>query len=238
MRVYIEPPGATLGVFEEEGAALKSAEDYNPFWRGELPSTGDYVIEVMHSELAIGPWDRPLLLSILINPPGEARQWLEYGDPARGYKLSYSDYFALGRTPDPLQEFKTEAALTLIFTGTEYFQGTNLADVHFVVGTSDDSDLLASCASPSHPNRETPAGQIEVDGVPFQRSETGGVAAGNHYEFIFHRGASSDTCYEFLYYLHSFSVGAYPAGEVEEFDREGVLKHLGLVLDSVRFIEE
>jgi len=70
MRVYVEPGGAVLRIYGEAGTELKSQDNSDPFWRGELPSTQDYFIEVIHSASAIGPWDRPLRISVLINPPG------------------------------------------------------------------------------------------------------------------------------------------------------------------------
>ncbi|MFV2045508.1 MAG: hypothetical protein ACC700_20030, partial [Anaerolineales bacterium] len=154
MRVYVEPEGAVLRIYGEAGTELKSQDDFDPFWRGELPSTQDYFIEVIHSASAIGPWDRPLQISVLINPRGQAIQWVDYRDEDNGFELRFSDYFAVGTPPPDIPPMRGEPMLSLRFTGSEYFQETNLGDVYFVVGKSEEAEILSNCTSPAYADRE------------------------------------------------------------------------------------
>ncbi len=238
MRVYVEPEGAILRIYGESGTELKSQDDLDPFWRGELPATQDYFIEVAHSAEAIGPWDRPLLLSITINPLGQELQWIDYRDGLNGFALRYSDYFATGEPPPEIPPMKGEPVFSLRFTGSEYFQKTNLGDVYFILAVSEDAEILSNCTAPAVPQAEQPLDPIEVDGVPFQRAELGDVAAGNLYDLRVHRALHAGACYEIVFFIHSSSIGAYPVEfGIVEFDLQGILDHLGSVLNTVQFIE-
>jgi hypothetical protein len=153
MRVYVEPGGAVLRIYGEAGTKLKSQDDFDSFWRGEPPSTQDYFIEVIHSASAIGPWDRPLRISVLINPCGQAIQWVDYRDEDNGFELRYSDYFAVG-TPPVIPPMRGEPVLSLRFTGSEYFQETSLGNVYFVVGKREEAEMVSNCTSPAYAHRE------------------------------------------------------------------------------------
>ena len=71
-----------------------------------------------------------------------------------GFELRYSDYFAVGTPPPVIPPIRGEPVLSLRFTGSEYFQETNLGDVHFVMGKSEEAEILSNCTSPAYPDRE------------------------------------------------------------------------------------
>ncbi len=75
-------------------------------------------------------------------------------DEDNGSELRYSDYFTVGTPPPVISPMRGEPVLSLRFTGSEYFQETNLGDVYFVVGKSEHAEILSNCTSPAYPDRE------------------------------------------------------------------------------------
>ncbi len=235
MRVYLEPYGIELRIHGADGALLDDVERYDPYWRGALPSSQDYVFELVHSPPEQVPTAISYQLSIVIVPPGQSTLPIEYGDLANGFRLTYSDYFVEGPPPGIYDLSGESVLLSLIFAGTEFFRSTNLAEVSLVVSAH---NLVPgeACAFPAIGGPEISADSVEVGGMTYLRRHTGGIAAGNYYELISHSTGHGDRCFSVTFYIHSTSLGANPPGVVE-FDRAGIEQHLTGVLASFRFID-
>lgn len=76
MRVTISPSWIHLRIVGQDGTVLES-QDYHRFnfWRGKLPATQDYLIELERKSAAE---NEDFLLSVLINPVGQATQWFTF----------------------------------------------------------------------------------------------------------------------------------------------------------------
>jgi hypothetical protein len=235
MRVYAEPLGAELAITGEDGTVLHAADDPHPFWRGQLPSTQNYQIDVTHSSTAIGPWDAPLRLEVVIVPAGKTTEQLAYADEANGFSLSYSDYFAEGQWPPVFDTTGENPVLGLIFTGSEYFHNTNLNEAALVVSaraaTSDEQD----CSLPTAPGGVVSTDHVTVNDVTFSRVEYQDAGAGNFYDVVVHTVRHGPNCYAISFYFHSGNIANYPPG-ISEFDHQAVLNLMRDVLSSFRFL--
>lgn len=235
MRVYLEPFGIELHIHGADGTPLDDVERYDPYWRGALPSSQDYVFDLVHSPPVQVPTAIPYRLSIVIVPPGQATLAIEYNDPANGFALTYSDYFAIGQPPPVYDLSDEQVPLSLVFAGTDYFRNTNLAEVSLIVS----AHILAAGADCSFPMLDGPVvstDTIQRSGITYQRRHTAGIAAGNYYELISHSTADGDRCFSITFYIHSTSLGANPPGVIE-FDRDGMMQHLEGLLSSFHFID-
>lgn len=199
-----------------------------PFWRGGLPAGGDYYVTV--EAAGTGSYT----LRVAINPPGQARQFFEYRDPARGTSLRYSDEFAPLDFAPP-GEYRGQPVLTLALIAGEFLTPvTNLGEAYLLYNVTDGPAAVASCSETPSP-QESPLEPAAYAGYEFTRSEVIGAGAGNRYHLISHRTAIGEACYEFVFYLHSGNIGNYPPGTVREYDHEALIAKFEAVLDTFRF---
>jgi len=237
MRVYVAPYGFSVGILGEDGTVLKT-QNHNPqFWRGELPATQEYFIDVTPV------WESPVegkygfTLSVLINPRGKAIQWWTYRDEEQGFELKYSDYFVPSSPPRFGHLMKGNVVLSLTFVGSEYFENTNLAEVYFIVGSSKDTEIVSSCLTPKY-SYERVIGEEVVNSITFHKGAYGEGAAGNFYLEDIYRTLHKDTCYEVVFHTHCWGLGGYdPGSGIKRFDKEAVLHKLREVLLTFRFVE-
>ena len=226
MQVVVDPGPGSLRIYGEDGTDFGHPDgEFAFFWRGELPSTQDYFIDVMEG---------PLRLSVLIVPPGPSSLWQVYRDEANGFELSYSDYFAVVNPPYLYEK----SELTLTFAGSEYFLNTNLHSVLLIVDKLEQGQADAGCPSINHPPLVQPVDHIEIHGVTFERAVQENGGAGNVYDDFIHQTLHDNDCYQINFAIHSHRFDNYdPSLQVVEFDHEGVLEHLQGVLDTFRFID-
>jgi hypothetical protein len=232
MRVVVrsEVGNPVLEITDPDGNALTGIDPEWPFWRGFLPASGDYRLQVIPD---ISPID--FELSVLIVPPGEKSWWTAYRDEMNGFVLEYSDYFGVGRTYKIDGRLETTDVLTLVFVGSEYFETTNLREADLVVNVSQNPEIVGRCLEPA-PYEEA-LGKLILDGVPFLGIRYGDAGAGSFYEVQIYRAVHEGTCYEILFFIHSFDTGVYgPDTKVQEYDHAGALAHLREVLLTFRFI--
>ena len=197
------------------------------FWRGALPSTQEYLIEV--GPPASGVYS----MRLAINPPGTVSQMFAYPDPQGRYSLSAADDFAPAYFRGA-EVYKFPPDLTLQYIDTQQYISTNLLEVYFLVGVSDDPGQVSNCTQPlSFGGPETILGETMVSGIPFTKSEGGGVAAGNIYELVYYRALHHGSCYEVTYFVHYGNIGAYAPGAVTEFDRTALYQQLDEILASL-----
>ena len=205
-----------IKIFGADGSTLcpPAPDQECIFWRGALPATQEYFVTLTPTIDALD-----FVLRVVINPPGVAAQSFEYVSKNEQASLSYSDEFALVRFPGA-EVYKIAPELALQYINTEAYTNTNLSEAYFLFGASDENEIIANCLEPaSSGGPETVLRPISIHGIPFVRSQGGGVAAGNIYEQTYFRTAYKDTCYEFTFFLHYGNMGAYsPELGVQEFD--------------------
>jgi hypothetical protein len=217
-----------LQITGRDGAILcPKKEEACPFWRGTLPSTQEYLIKVKAQ--VSGAFD----MRVAINPPGTVNQTFNYADPQGRFSLSYSDDFAPAYYKGG-EITKIPPAFSLQSIDTQQFASTNLNEVYFQVGVTDDPEDVSTCTQPASPGgAETLLGETTVNGVNFTKSEATGVGAGNVYEQVYHRAVQNGSCYEVTYFVHYGNIGNYPPGAVSEFDRTALYQQLDEILATL-----
>jgi len=202
---------------------LTDPDTERPFWRGTLPSTGDYFITVKAQA------DGDFNLRVAINPPGQAYQYFDYTNPQQTVSLHYSDEFA-PTTYMPAGDFKGTPSLVLQFISPEFYRpSTNLGEAYFLFSTMTDASTVNTCTQPLS-QLETISGQKTINGYAFTQSEAIGVGAGNIYDQVIYRTVHDNICYEAVFYMHSGNIGNYTPGTVVEFDRNALVQKFEQVL--------
>jgi len=197
------------------------------FWRGALPSTQEYRIKVL------APSGGAFHMLVAINPPGTVSQLFSYADADGRFALSYPDDFAPAHF-NGAQITKIPPDFSLQYIDTQQYRATNLIEVYFLVGVSDDAQQVSTCTDPlSFGGPETILGETTVNGINFTKSEGGGVGAGNIYEQVYHRTVQNGSCYEVTYFVHYANIGNYSPGTVTEFDRTALYQQLDEIFASL-----
>ena len=195
-----------------------NAQVQHPFWRGSLPTTGDYIVTVTTQ------MPGNYTLRVAINPPSQAHQYFDYQHSL--FRLRYSDEFS-PTTYTPIGEFKGSPSLILNFINSDFYGPiTNLSEAYFMVNTVADTGTCTQVSTPG----EVLLGQRTFNGKTFTESQFLGAAAGNIYEQLFYRAVFNGTCYEIAFFMHSGNIGNYPPGTVVEFDRTALLQKFEEVL--------
>jgi len=204
-------------------AILTDPNTERPFWRGTLPSTGDYFVTVKAQA------DGDFSMRVAINPPGQAYQYFDYTNPQQTATLRYSDEFA-PTTQMPAGDFKGTPSLVLQFINPKFYgPTTNLGEAYFLFSTMTDAQTVNTCTQPL-PQLETISGQKTINGYNFTQSEAIGVGAGNIYDQVIYRTIYDNICYEAVFYMHSGNIGNYTPGTVVEFDRNALAQKFEDVL--------
>ena len=198
------------------------------FWHGAFPSTQSYQITVKSAgDLA------EYTLRVAIDPPGKTEQTFQYKNPATLLTLAYSDQFAPASFPSSANN-KINPELVLQFIDTNSYQGTNLSEAYFLLGSSSDPQMVATCTEPGPGGGgpEQPDGNLIVNGYNFVRSQASGAGAGNYYDQEIHRTVHNNVCYEVVYFIHYTNIGNYTPGTVTEFDRNALMQKFNDILTT------
>lgn len=236
MSVFIEPSGMGLSIIGDDGSLLAEKKTSHSFWRGELPSTQDYVIELDPMQTGIDHVANQFKLTVVVNPVGQLTQLFEYVDTNAGFMLEYSDYFAVDPSPNLSPPIKGDIIINLAFIGTEFYADTNLSNAFFFVAVSRDPDVVFTCLEPL--SQEELGEEIEVNSITFQQTTFQGIGLGNIYEHTIHRSAHDGACYEVIWLIHFSAIGNFPDGSVREFDAAQLLRLMREVLLSFRYISD
>ena len=198
-----------------------------PFWRGALPSTQEYRVKVLAQE------GGAFNMRVAINPPGTVSQLFDYADSQGRFQLSYPDDFAPAHfTGAQVTKFPPDFSLQYI--DSQQYTSTNLGEVYFLLGVSDDPQQVSTCTVPiSFGGSETILGPTQINGIEFTKSQTIGAAAGNVYEQVYYRTLHNGSCYEVTYFIHYGNIGNYTSGMVTEFDRTALYQELDEILASL-----
>lgn len=226
--VAVFPKGIQLSVWGQDGNLLKGAEEGRSFWRGTLPASQDYFIEIsLEGEL---DYD----LTLVVHPPGETVQWIGYRNDSLAFELLYPDYF-VSELVTGFPMIKSTGVFRLEFVDSPYFRGTNLSEVMFLAGGSADAGMLARCTEPAS-EAEQYLGTETIGSTEFHKSITTGIGLGHIYDRIIYRTVQGDVCYEIVFLIHYTSMGVYdPALGIKEFDRQAILEKLEQVLATIQF---
>lgn len=210
-----------LEITGRDGVVLcPQRDDPCSFWRGALPSTQEYQVRVSSQQ------GGAFSMRVAINPPGTVSQLFGYQDPEGRFELSYSDAFA------PVyyrgaEITKIPPDFVLQYIDTQQYTSTNLSEVYFLLGVSDDPGQVSTCTEPlSFGGPEVILGDTVVNGIPFTKSQVEGHAAGNIYEQVYYRTVHKGSCVELTYFVHYGNIGAYAPGAVTEFDRTALYQQL------------
>jgi len=217
-----------LQITGKDGAILCPLKDNPcPFWRGVLPATQQYLIKV--TAQGSGLFD----MRVAINPPGTVTQIFNYVDPQGRFSLSYPDDFARAHY-NAAQVTKIPPAFALQYIDTQQLSTTNLNEVYYLLGISNDQQQVSTCTEPlNFEQPETELGNTTINGVDFKKSQGGGVGAGNIYEQVYYRGVHNGSCVEVTYFVHYGNIGNYPPGSVKEFDRTALYQELDEITASL-----
>ncbi len=159
-------------------------------------------------------------MRVAIDPPGTVSQTFKYADPQGRFALSYSDDFAPAYYNGG-EVTKTPPVFALQYIDTRQLTSTNLGEVYFLLGVSDDPQQVSICTQPvSLGGPETVLGETTVNGVDFTKSEATGVGAGNIYEQVYFRTVYDGSCYEITYFVHYGNIANYP--EVQSLNLTGL----------------
>jgi hypothetical protein len=199
------------------------------FWRGALPSTQEYRIKVSAPDGGGGAFS----MRVAIDPPGTMSQLFSYTDPQGRFSLSYPDDYAPAHFPGA-QVTKISPDFVLQYIDTQQYISTNLGEVYFLLGVSDDPQQVSVCTQPLNFDQpETELGDTTINGIDFKKSQGGGVGAGNIYEQVYYRTLHNGSCYEVTYFVHYSNIGNYTPGTVTEFDRTALYQQLDEILASL-----
>lgn len=251
MRVIFSPPWESeLVIVGQDGTVLKSRASGGNFWRGKLPSTQDYFIDLTVPKSA--QENKDFELSVLVNLPGQTTKWITHRDEKAGFELRYSDYFIPDAEPNGRYTGAGRKAIfSLDFIGNEFFEGTNLRQVSFFIATSNeveiDSSLIeeaeidSTCTSCD--DREGALGQEVINSVTYRKCEyIDHDMGGRRYRGEIYRTIHNNTCYEvgFVIYDGSVDMERYnnPDSDIREFDQGGVLQKLREVLSTFKLIKQ
>jgi hypothetical protein len=222
----LQGPAFSVNVAGADEKSLSNSQNPQPFWRGALPSTQDYIVTVD------SPMGGPFSLRIAINPPGRAAQNFGFFDPQYAVALSYTDEFAPTDMQIPV-DAKGTPLLTLAFIDPDYYSPrTNLSEAYLLLAASTDPAIVSTCTLPSSQFAETVTGLVSVNGYTFTRSEFSGAAAGNRYDQVAYRTVWNNKCFEVVYLIHSTNIGNYTPGTVVEYDRPVLVSKFEAILTT------
>jgi len=225
------PLALGLNVSGENGTILvQGLMNAGGHWEGRLPSTQDYVIELISPATAV---DYQLTLSIprLTEPTPTMST---YRDAEHGFELHYSPDFGAGETC-PNAVIIHDPVISFRLVGDTYYEGTNLLDACVTVGIDRSAAGRATCMEADTAYYEEYLGQEAINGVLFAKLARGGVAAGHIHDVTVYRTLRDNICYEITQFLHYSNIGVYQPGTVVEFDKDVVVNKLKQVILTFRF---
>ena len=217
-----------LQITGKDGTLLCPLKDNScSFWRGVLPSTQQYLIKITAQGNGL------FGMRVAINPPGTVTQTFNYVDPQGRFSLTYPDDFAPAHY-NAAQVTKIPPDFSLQYIDTQQLTTTNLNEVYYLLGISDDPQQVTTCTgSLNFEQPETELGTTTINGVDYTKSQGGGVGAGNIYEQVYYRGLHNGSCVEITYFVHYGNIGNYPPGAVKEFDRTALYQELDEITASL-----
>jgi len=219
-----------LGIWGADGTVLKICSDDTLYWRGELPSTQDYFVEVA----SVGE-ETDYTLTVSISALDRAADWQIYRSDKYKFEVRYPPAFTVDTPPFRPSTARGDVEVSLRLTGSEYYSGTNLADAYVIISATQDGELVSACLELN--NGERYWGEEKINSITFHKSSWAEGAAGHIYEEIAYCTVYQNTCYEIVWLIHSTNIGVYSPGTVSEWDREKVMGRLEQVLFTFKLLD-
>lgn len=224
---------ARLKIFGADGAEIAGYTPYiTSFWRGQLPRSQDYFIELDLESYFACTSCAALTLTVAIAPSGQASQSFDYVDGARRFELTYSDYFVVDDNPPPY--YRDKSVFSLLLIESEYYDQTNLNEAYFIITASKEPQEIANCTLTGPPIQGK--GEVRVNNVDYQWMDQINGGAGNIWQEISYMTIYGETCFHVIFFLHSHHAENYDP-PVSDFDADGVIAKLTEVFDSLVFLE-
>lgn len=225
--IAVLPKDLKLSVWGQDGTVLKGPDDGLSFWRGTLPASHNYFIEISQN----GEVDFDL--TVIVNPLGKMVQWIGYRNDTYSFELMHPDYFvAEPVTGIPL--IKGVGVLKLDLVDSTYYQRTNLDEVSFIAGASDDAAIVATCTDPGFDAEEKLA-DASVGDIAFSQSTVRDISMGHVSERIIYRTGYRSVCYEIVFHLNYTNIEFFDQSVIQSFDRQAVLEELNEILATFEF---
>ncbi len=205
------PANALLLLQAPDGQSLQSADAGRPDWRGVLPQSGDYRLEV-----SAPGGEEGLILTVTIYPLPRQPQAL--ADAGIGYRLVYD------KTVFQPDEPPYDTSLALRLTREAFFTRTNLSEAFFLLGLEPfaQADTCLEAPASVMPAHE-PRDEWVVNGVTYRHGYGSEGAAGNLYEAEVFRTFVNHQCVTVYFFIHSANIGNFDPGTVSEYDAQAVM---------------
>jgi hypothetical protein len=228
------PLPLVLSVLGENGTVLVLERmDEKTRWEGRLPSTQDYLLELVSTGAAIGYHLTVTIPGLTESTPAAMST---YRNAEYGFEVKYPSDFGVGLTC-PTAGVIHDPVISFRLVGDPYYAGTNLLDACVTISVDRGEAARSTCLGPRD-SHEKYLGQEQINGILFSKVFLGGVAAGHIHDAIIYRTLHAGACYELASFLRYSDPGAYAPGTVSEFDREGVINGLRQVLTTFRFADD
>lgn len=162
--------------------------------------------------------------------------WTTSKNTALGYELSYPKgamMYKAGTVAEtgmlnPNKKIKKDRFVVT----SDYTKGTNLASDSGVTIEVYDSTQL--CQAEYVPENFTAAPSVTINGNTFSVATSEGVGAGNLYRHQLYKTIKDGKCYVAIAITHSTSVGAYPVGEVTEYNKAELMEIYNKVIATFK----
>ncbi|MFZ2804167.1 MAG: MliC family protein [Patescibacteria group bacterium] len=146
----------------------------------------------------------------------------------------------VGYTSDWSYNFATTTGLLLaeVDLPSSMQPNTNLVDAKLTVGTSADTEAIATCLTQPSGYQQTPSSApVTVNGVTFTKFISGDNGAGNIYDITSYRTLRNSQCYAVEYVIHSGNIGNYdPSAGISMFDEQAIQNTMEGIVQSFTFL--
>ncbi len=163
-----------------------------------------------------------------------------FENAAKYFRFKYETGFTLagggiGYSPSwTANSSKDGKILAKVYIPKSYQPGTNFSEAFFTVGSSKDTEAVASCTTGFN---NVPGVPSSLNNFPFVKVKFADAGAGNFYETTSYRIVRNDKCYAVEYTIHSTNIGNYPPEmNIVEFDKVRVEEALEKMAQSFMFI--
>ena len=234
MQVFVSGKGTSLTIRTEDGSMLMTSYLSQDFWRGKLPLSQDYFIEL--DTLDLERAEESVSMSIAIAPSGQESQSFSYSDPGGYFELEFSDYFAIDMRPRLNPILKGEELLRLAFVGTEFYDGTTLQEAFVAIARSDDPEIVANCSDAIDPY-EQDQGRETISGHSYSKWSASDGGMGQFYFQTAYRTGHEGACYEVILYENALVAEHFaPELLLKEFDRADLVEKMRDILHTLNLL--
>ena len=207
------PANAVLILTGSDGKVLQHAKVNRPDWRGVLPKTQDYHINILNSTTG-------MQLTVTVFPlPQDPRQ---VQDTGVGYRMVYDGKYFYIKKPGYFQN----EIFGLGLTCKKIFMNTNLAEAYYIMALEPINDPK-TCLNTSP--ADLIAGLVDnwrVNGIDYQHYRTAEGAAGNFYDSDVFRTYIHRRCITVYLFIHTHNLANYNPGTVAAYNRKEVMAEL------------